>query len=95
MGLKAVANRTAGGTPVTTANFVDGEVPSGTKDGVNTAFTLASTPSPALSLQLVYNGFVMKAGVGYTLSGANITAIAPYLPNTSNGDTYEAWYRIA
>lgn len=77
------------------SNFIDGETPSGTKDGVNTTFTLSYTPSPAGSLQLVYNGMTMQATVGYTLSGATVTAIAPFLPNTSNGDTYEAWYRKA
>ncbi len=95
MGLKAVAASIAGTGALTNANFVDAEVPAGTKDGVNVTFTLAHTPSPAGSLELVYNGMLMKATVGYTISGATITAISPFIPNTSNGDTYEAWYRIA
>ncbi len=91
MGLKAVSTFSGGKAPLTNSNFSDGEVPSGTKNGVNTAFTLAHTPNPALSLFLVLNGSTLAAGTGYTISGASITAIAPYIPNV--GDTYEAWYR--
>ncbi len=80
---------------ISITNFADAEVPSGTKNGVNTAFTLALPPNPAGSLLLVYNGYVLTPGVGYTLAGTNITAIAPFLPNSGAGDTYEAWYRHA
>lgn len=80
---------------LTDANFVDGEVPSGTKDGVNTAFTLTAAPDPAASLELIFNGYVLTPAVGFTLAGANITAIAPFLPNSGAGDTYVAYFRKA
>ena len=96
MTLRAVAaSAGGGGGDLTNANFVDMEVPAGTKDGVNAAFTLAAAPDPAESLQLIYNGYVLTPAVGFTLSGTNITALAPYLPNTSDGDTYVASYRKA
>lgn len=68
-------------------NFADGEVPSGS----GTAFTLAHSPSPALSLQLFVAGIIMKQGVGndYTLSGNAIT-MATSVPG---GASIQAWYR--
>lgn len=63
----------------TVPSFVNNEVPSGTINGSNTAFTLASTPSPASSLELTLDGQKMTAGgADFTLSGAAITfVIAP------------------
>lgn len=42
--------------------FIENEVPVGTVDGSNTDFTLAYTPNPASSLELVVNGIQLKAG---------------------------------
>ena len=73
--------------------FVDAETPGGTVNGSNTAFTLSGTPSPSASLHLYRNGILQRQGLGYTLSGSNITMLAGSIP--SNGDVLQAWYRLA
>lgn len=51
--------------------------PSGTKNGVNTVFTLPGTPTTN-SLQLYLNGqFLTDGGEDYTLSGTTITMVNP------------------
>ena len=60
------------GSTLTTSDVIMGEVPSGTVNGSNTAFTLANTPAVGIALYL--NGLRQKGGgVDYTISGANIT----------------------
>lgn len=76
----------------TSAVFVDAEVPSGSINGTNAAFTLAHTPSPATSLQLYLNGLEQTAGVDFTLSNSAVTFAADAIPRT--GDELEAFYRI-
>lgn len=78
-----------GGT--TSDPFADGETPTGSVNGVNTAFTLAATPTPAASLSLYRNGLLQSAGVDYTLTGANITFLSVATPQT--GDVLRAFYR--
>jgi hypothetical protein len=73
--------------------FVDAETPGGTANGVNTAFTLAGTPSPAASLELYRNGVLQTTGIDYTLSGSVITFLAISVPKT--GDVLQAFYRKA
>lgn len=71
-----VANSSNG---LTSSNFVDKEVPTGSINGSNTAFSLANTPV-AGSEHVFLNGILQEAGAGndYTISGANITmATAP------------------
>jgi hypothetical protein len=75
----------------TAVNFADAEVPVGAINGVNTIFTLASIPNPALSLQLFKNGTLLKPGTDYTLSGAMVTFVPVSLPKT--GDVIQAFYR--
>lgn len=73
------------------ATFIDAEVPSGTKNGNNTTFTLAGTPVPSSSLQLFVGGLLMTPGTAgdYTLGTATITmAIAP-----GANDAMLAYYR--
>lgn len=73
-----------GATGVVTApNVVVGEVPSGTVNGINPTFTLASTPL-ANTLALYVNGVRQKVGAGndYTLSGNVVTFIAGAIPQT-------------
>lgn len=61
---------------LSSANFVENEVPSGTVNGSNTAFTIANTPT-AGSERLFRNGMRQKSGgEDYTISGAAITMIA-------------------
>jgi hypothetical protein len=61
---------------LTNTNFVDKEIPSGTINGSNTAFTLANTPV-AGSEHGYLNGVLMESGSGndYTISGASITML--------------------
>lgn len=64
---------------LTSSNFVDKEIPSGSINGSNTAFTLANTPV-AGSEHVYLNGILQESGAGndYTISGASITfASAP------------------
>lgn len=64
------------------------EQPSGSMNGVNTTFTLTSSPSPSTGLILALNGLILRPGTDYTLSGATITmASAP-----SSTDWLRAWY---
>jgi hypothetical protein len=74
-------------------SFADGEIPAGSITGVNTAFTLAFTPSPAASLDLYLNGLLMKQGTDYTVSGTAITFITASIPQS--GDLLVANYRYA
>ena len=72
--------------------FVDGETPTGTIDGTNTAFTLANTPAAAAALRLYKNGVLMELFLDYTLTGKAIAFINGALPNP--GDTLLAYYRF-
>ena len=74
------------------AVFVDAEVPAGTVNGVNTAFTLANSPAPTTSLTLFRNGLLQRLGIDYTLSGSSITFAAGGVPQ--GGDLLRAYYRI-
>jgi hypothetical protein len=67
-----------------TANVVKREIPSGTKNGSNTTFTLASTPVSG-SEEVYVNGNLQNAGAGndYTISTSTITfAVAPVSTDT-------------
>lgn len=57
-------------------NFVDKEIPSGSINGSNTAFTLANAPTSG-SEHVYLNGVLQESGAGndYTISGANITML--------------------
>lgn len=61
------------------SNFVDKEVPSGSINGSNTAYTLANTPTSG-SEHVYLNGVLLESGSGndYTISSGTITmATAP------------------
>lgn len=74
-------------TPIT---FSDNEVPSGSINSSNVTFTLAHTPSPALSLSCFLNGVEQRAaGADFTLSTATIT----YGTAPTTGDTLVCSYR--
>ena len=77
----------------TSASFVDNEIPTGTINGVNAVFTLASTPV-AGSVHLYKNGMRMTPGTGndFTISGSTITFESGAIPLTN--DTLLADYRI-
>jgi hypothetical protein len=73
--------------------FVDGEIPSGPINGVNTVFTLANLPSPPASLALYRNGLLLKDDMDYTLSGNVISFASAAAPQT--GDALACSYRLA
>ncbi len=79
------------GNPSSNVSFSDAEVPSGSVNGSNTAFSLANSPAPSASLILSRNGMVMTAGIDFTLSGSTITFLSASVPQT--GDGLVAWYR--
>ena len=65
---------TSGG--LTSANFVDKEIPSGAINGANVTFTLANTPTTG-SEHIYLNGVFQESGAGndYTISSAIITFV--------------------
>ena len=70
-------------------NFVDKEIPSGSINGSNTAFTLSNTPV-AGSEHVYLNGVLQESGAGndYTISGANITLLSSPLTGEKLRVTY-------
>jgi len=82
----------SGASCLPTSNYADNEVPSGTINGTNLAFTVAHTVNPAASLQLYLNGVLQMQGRDYTLSGTTITyTVAPNI--SEGGDWHVCWYR--
>jgi hypothetical protein len=75
------------------AGFVDGEIPAGAIDGVNTAFTLVSAPNPPASLTLFRSGLLLRPGTDYTLTNANISFASQRPPLL--GDVLVSSYRVA
>ena len=63
-------------------------VPTGTIDGTNDTFTLASTP---LHMTLYLNGVTLLSGTAYTLSGATITMAPGYIPQVGDLFWAEVW----
>lgn len=49
------------------------EVPVGTVNNVNVAFTLSSSPSENKAVQLFQNGLILRQGIDYTILGTAIT----------------------
>jgi hypothetical protein len=82
-----------GGGGAAGSSFADGEIPSGTINGSNTNFTLASAPSPASSLELYRNGLLMRQGTDYQISTNTITFFLASVPQS--GDLLVASYRFA
>lgn len=82
-----VIGETSGGIP----GFGDSETPSGTINGTNPTFTLATAPSPPASLALFRNGLLQLAGNDYTLNDATITFNSWAIPQVD--DILDAFYR--
>lgn len=79
LGTTAITYTQDPSNPLNASNFVDKEIPSGSINGSNTAFTLANTPVSG-SEHLFLNGILQESGSGndYTISGAAITmTVAP------------------
>ncbi len=81
------------GSGSTGPGFVDGETPAGLINGSNTVFTLANTPSPAVSLAVYRNGLLQAQTVDYAISGNTITFASGSTPQA--GDIVTASYRLA
>lgn len=94
--LGTTVNNTAGSGFVKYTNFVTGEVPGGTINGSNTAFTLANTPANGFggvsTLELFYGGELLKSGAGndFTLSGTAITML--FAPSNATNGNFTANY---
>ncbi len=71
--------------------FEDDIIPTGAVNGSNLVFTLPSTPSPASSLKLYYNGILQRRGTDYTLATATITTVF----TAQTGDDLRCDYRKA
>jgi hypothetical protein len=84
---------TSGPCASISTTFVDGEVPSGTLNGSNTAFTLANVPNPSSSLALFRNGLLLRQSGDFTLSGNAVTFQTGGVPQT--GDLLTASYRLS
>jgi len=82
-------NHTAGSGFLKYGDLVYNETPSGSVNGSNTSFSLASTPQNS-SLKLFWNGVLLEPGSGndYTISGTTITML--FTPTT--GDKLRAYY---
>jgi len=72
-------------------NFVDGDSPDGTMDGLNTTFTLNALPNPTSSIALYRNGVLQKAGFDYTFYNGAIQFAGTSVPQP--GDVLLANYR--
>lgn len=57
------------------------EEPAGSKNGINTIFTLAQRPDPNSSLQLYKNGILMIRTVDYDFTGLTITFVPAHIPD--------------
>jgi len=81
----------AGGISINTAKFITRETPAGALNGVNTTYTLASTPVVG-SEEVFLNGLLQEPGAGndYTISGLTIT----YLAAPASTDRIRVNYRI-
>ena len=72
--------------------FFDAEIPAGTVDGSNTAFTIQQAPNPPASLALYRNGLYLRQNLDYTLSGTAIVFGPGLAPQP--GDTLLCSYRV-
>ena len=64
--------------------FVEDEVPTGIINGENRTFTLLEAPVPVNSLQVYSNGLLLKAGIGYDLTGTTVTMKFGNIPQTGD-----------
>ena len=81
----------AAGLKVNAGKIITRETPAGTLNGVNTIFTVASTPIVG-SEEVFLNGLLQEPGAGndYTISGATIT----YLAAPVSTDRLRVNYRV-
>jgi len=72
--------------------YVTREVPSGTKNGSNTDFTLANTPVSGTEM-VFFNGMLLNAGAGndYTISTNTITFLTGVIPISTDTILVTYW----
>jgi hypothetical protein len=87
-----IVNNASPGSASGTPGFIDNEVPFGTIDGNNTAFSLSNSPNPSTSLMIFINGVLQTNGADYSLASNRITFASTSKPHT--GDVLQASYRI-
>lgn len=58
---------------ISSGQYFNSEVPSGTLNGSNQVFTLSRVPKPTNLLQLYYNGQLQNQGTDFTLSSQTVT----------------------
>jgi hypothetical protein len=51
------------------------EVPTGTVNGSNTAFSLSTTPHSAKAVQLFLDGMLLRQTADYSVSGTSLTLV--------------------
>lgn len=76
----------------TAVGHVDWYVPTGTVDGSNNTFGLASAPNPSDSLEVRVNGLHVERDVEYIVDGLNVVFISGQVPEV--GDTLHVKYRL-
>jgi hypothetical protein len=59
------------------ANYSYAEVPTGTIDGSNAAFTLTNTPRPITAMLLFQNRIFLRPNIDYTVAGTTLTLTVP------------------
>lgn len=84
---------TSGPCASISTTFIDGEVPAGTINGTNAAFTLANVPNPPASVALFRNGLLLTQGGDYTLSSNALTFQTGAVPQPN--DVLLASYRLS
>ena len=72
--------------------WVTNEIPTGSINGSNKAFTLAGTPNPATDLEVWVNGQKLELTEDYTLSGDELTMIRAYA--SAEVESFYVNYRI-
>jgi len=69
-------------------NAPDDEVPAGTVDGTNAAFTVSR---PFTKISVFLNGLKLKEGTGYDVAGLVVTFKAGYIPQSGDTVEVEVW----
>ena len=75
---------------ILTTTKVENELPAGSINGSNMAFTLTKSPDPSGSLQMFLDGMFMTVGEDYIISGLNITFL---LSPPQTGSILRAFFR--
>lgn len=72
--------------------FVENEIPTGSINGSNATFTLASSPNPDTSLEVWVNGQKLELTTDYSLSNDTLTTVRAYA--SIEVDSFYVNYRV-